>query len=207
MIIEFSLSHLPDIIIKGRTPNATHAMPCHAIPHPAHQESVTMLESTQNQQRLGRPETFCGEIFPPPEKKNATPYLRLIVDFVNRVISYSSATAGPASSSTTRPAQAPGPRLSLRLRQGRNFDQWRFIFHTCVFQHICPLPAGPGVAVFQMLPEMVGTEELLRLVTLAELVHGRQMLDASTPVGRRHVGKFIAAVTAHIRVRRSWRRG
>lgn len=33
--------------------------------------------------------------------------------------------------------------------------------HARVFQHVCPLPAGPGVAVLEVLAEVVCTVEFL----------------------------------------------
>jgi hypothetical protein len=61
------------------------------------------------------------------------------------------------------------------------------------------------VAVLQVLSEVVGAEELLRLVALAKLVHIGQVLKARLPVGRR--GKLLAAVAARVRGGRLvWRR-
>jgi hypothetical protein len=60
------------------------------------------------------------------------------------------------------------------------------------------------VAVLQVLSEVVGAEELLRLVALAKLVHVSQMLKARLPVGRR--GKLLAAVAARVRGGRLVRR-
>lgn len=46
----------------------------------------------------------------------------------------------------------------------------RLILHTCVFEHVCPLPARACVAMLEMLSEMVCAEELLRVVALSEFV-------------------------------------
>lgn len=52
------------------------------------------------------------------------------------------------------------------------------------------------MAVFQVLAEMVGAEELLCVVALAELVHAGQVLEAAVPVRLREVGELLAAVPA-----------
>lgn len=52
------------------------------------------------------------------------------------------------------------------------------------------------MAVFEVLAEMVGTEELLRLVALAELVGLVKVIDAIFPVGR--VDELLATVSATI---------
>lgn len=149
-------------------------------------------------------------------KIRKTPILRFVVHFVNRVVSHSSSTVTAAAAATrsscsstsssttttTRPAQAVRSRLNLGLRQRR-----RFVLHTRILQHVGVLAASPGVTVFQMLPEMVGTEEFLRLVALAELVHRGQMFEASVPIRSRHVGELFAAVAANVRTRGCCRRG
>ena len=57
------------------------------------------------------------------------------------------------------------------------------------------------MTVFQMLPEMVGPEEFLGLIALAELVNIVQMVDPFVPVGLGNVGEFLAAVTTDVDVR------
>jgi len=54
--------------------------------------------------------------------------------------------------------------------------------HARVLQHVGPLAAGPGVAVLEVLPEVVGPVELLARVALAELVHVLEVPDARLPV-------------------------
>jgi hypothetical protein len=84
--------------------------------------------------------------------------------------------------------------------------------HASAFQYIGPFPAGPSVAVLQVLPEVVGAVELLRIVALAELVHARQVLEPPIPVYLGVIWEVFAAVPAHI-VRRTgaslvrWRHG
>lgn len=53
------------------------------------------------------------------------------------------------------------------------------------------------MAVLEMLPEVIGAVELLRLVALAELVHVVQVLGAQVPVGG-VVGELVAAVAAYV---------
>ena len=54
------------------------------------------------------------------------------------------------------------------------------------------------MAMLQMLPKMICTEELLALITLAELVDIRQVNDAFLPVGSGDVGEFLPAVAADV---------
>jgi len=58
------------------------------------------------------------------------------------------------------------------------------------------------MTVLEMLAEVVGAEELLGIVALAEFVHCGQMLEPTVPIGLREIGKFLAAITARV-VRRS----
>jgi hypothetical protein len=50
--------------------------------------------------------------------------------------------------------------------------------------------------MLQMLAEMVGTEEFLRVIALAELVHGRQVLKSAIPVRSWEVRELFSAVPA-----------
>lgn len=79
---------------------------------------------------------------------------------------------------------------------GALFRYW-LIFHTTVLEHVSPLATGAGVAVFQVLAEVVCAEELLRLVALAELVDVVEVLGASLPA--RGIGEFFATIAADIR--------
>ena len=54
------------------------------------------------------------------------------------------------------------------------------------------------MAVLEMLTEMVGTEEFLGLVALAEFVCAVQMASALLPVGRWLIGELETAVAAGI---------
>lgn len=54
------------------------------------------------------------------------------------------------------------------------------------------------MAVFQVLAEMVGAVELLRVIALAEFMHASQVLEAAVPVRLRVIGEFFAAVPACI---------
>lgn len=55
------------------------------------------------------------------------------------------------------------------------------------------------MAMFQVLPEMVGPVEFLRRVTLAKLVHVGEMFNAAIPVGLRMVQEFFSAIATRIR--------
>jgi len=131
---------------------------------------------------------FVVDDIPPPRQKiSKAPILRFVIRFVNRVVLHSisavTAAAAAAATTTTRPAQAVRPRLDLRLRQGRNLHQRRwFVLHAGVFQHVGVFAAGSGVTVFQMLSEMVGAEEFLRLVALAEFMYGGQVFETPVPI-------------------------
>lgn len=50
------------------------------------------------------------------------------------------------------------------------------------------------MAVLQMLPEVIGAVELLRVVAFAELMHGSQMLEPLVPIWPRKVRKYFAAI-------------
>lgn len=52
------------------------------------------------------------------------------------------------------------------------------------------------MAVLEMLAEVIGAVELLRLVTLAELVHVIQVLGPQIPVCG--VGELLTAVSANV---------
>lgn len=72
------------------------------------------------------------------------------------------------------------------------------VLHAHILQNIRPLPTRPGMAVFQVLPEVVCAEEFLRVVALPELVYARQVLEPSVPVWLWEVGELLAAVSACI---------
>lgn len=74
---------------------------------------------------------------------------------------------------------------------------WRaLVLHTCILQHVGPLPTRALMAMFQMLPEMIRTVELLLMVALPEFVYVVQMISAYVPLG--WVGKLLAAVAADV---------
>lgn len=54
------------------------------------------------------------------------------------------------------------------------------------------------MAVFQVLPEMIGAEEFLGLVALAELMDVCEVLDPFFPVGLGNIGEIFAAVAADV---------
>ena len=73
----------------------------------------------------------------------------------------------------------------------------RLVLHASVLQHVGPLATRTGVAVFQVLAEVIGAEELLGLVALAEFVDVVEMFGSCLPAWR--VGEFLTTVTADVR--------
>jgi hypothetical protein len=59
------------------------------------------------------------------------------------------------------------------------------------------------MAVLEVLPKVIGTEEFLGLVTLPEFVHVMEMFSASLPICRRR--KFVTTIAAD--VGRGWMDG
>lgn len=75
----------------------------------------------------------------------------------------------------------------------------RLLFlHASILQDIGPFAARTGVRVLEMLAEVVGAKELLGIVALAKLVHGRQVFEAPVPVRPREIGEFFAAIPARV---------
>ena len=54
------------------------------------------------------------------------------------------------------------------------------------------------VTVFQVLPEVIGAEELLTLVAFSKFVNIGQMSDTIVPIRLWLVGEFLAAITADV---------
>jgi hypothetical protein len=81
--------------------------------------------------------------------------------------------------------------------------QW-LVLHASIFQHVGPLATGTGVAVFQMLAEVIGAEEFLGLVALAKFVDVVEMFGACLPAWR--IGELLATVAADVRAIASHRR-
>lgn len=54
------------------------------------------------------------------------------------------------------------------------------------------------MAVFEMLTEVVGTEELLGMIALAEFVHCSQVIEPAVPIGLREIGEIFAAVATRV---------
>lgn len=73
----------------------------------------------------------------------------------------------------------------------------RLVFHAGIFKHVCPLAAGAGMAVFEVLAEVIGAEKLLRLVALAKLMDNVKVFRANFPA--RRVGELFTTVAADIR--------
>jgi hypothetical protein len=55
--------------------------------------------------------------------------------------------------------------------------QW-LIFHASIFQHIGPLSTCSSMTVLKMLPEVIGAEELFRVVALPKFMRLHQMLNS-----------------------------
>ena len=80
---------------------------------------------------------------------------------------------------------------------GHNTFLWQWlVLHAGVLKHVGPLATCAGMAVLQMLAEVVCAEELLRLVTLSKLVHMVEMFRAKLPA--RWVSKLLATVATHV---------
>jgi hypothetical protein len=60
------------------------------------------------------------------------------------------------------------------------------------------------MAVLEMLPEMICSEELFGLITLAELVNVCQVINSAIPVRPWTVGKFFAAISTNIARKAGW---
>lgn len=104
--------------------------------------------------------------------------------------------------------EAGGPDHERRRRRGtrcgrrlllREGHRRRLVLHAGVLQHVGPFAAGAVVAVFEVLAEVVGAEELFGLVALAELVHLVEVVGADVPL--RRIGEFFPAVSACVGVR------
>lgn len=54
------------------------------------------------------------------------------------------------------------------------------------------------MAMFQMLSEMVGTIELLRIVALSKLVHCCKMLESAVPVWLWEIRELFTTVPANV---------
>lgn len=99
-----------------------------------------------------------------------------------------------------------GPRIRLRLARRTTRARANLIprlrglllLHTSILQNVGPLAARPSMTMLQMLPEVIRTEELLRIIALAEFMHGSQVLKTTVPVGAWEVGELFTAVPACI---------
>lgn len=105
--------------------------------------------------------------------------------------------AGYLCGSETASSDADGRTAALAAD---DFLWWRLVLHASIFQHVGPLPARSRMTVFQVLPKVVGSEELLGLVTFAELVHVIQVSSAGFPIWR--VWELFSAVPTHVSSKR-----
>lgn len=65
-----------------------------------------------------------------------------------------------------------------------------------MLEHVGPFSAGSGVAMLEVLPEVVRPEELFRLIALAKLVLDFEVLESRRPVW--WIDELVAAVAALI---------
>ena len=80
---------------------------------------------------------------------------------------------------------------------GHNTFLWQWlVLHAGVLKHVGPLATCASMAMFQMLAEVIRTEELLCLVTLSKLVHMVKMLRAELPA--RRISKLLTAVATDV---------
>lgn len=54
------------------------------------------------------------------------------------------------------------------------------------------------MAMFEMLPKVVRTEKLLRVITFTEFMDGSEMLKPGVPIGLGIIWELFTAVTAAI---------
>lgn len=73
---------------------------------------------------------------------------------------------------------------------------WLLLFHASIFENVGPLATRPSMTMLQVLTEVVGAEEFLRIVTFPEFVHCRQVLEATVPIWSREIGEFLTAIPA-----------
>ena len=95
-----------------------------------------------------------------------------------------------------RTQRTPGRGAAERADRYHPLFGRRLVLHTRVFEHIGPLATSPGVAVFQVLPKVIGAEEFLCLVALPEFVHVIQVLGSCFPICG--IGELLTAVAADI---------
>jgi hypothetical protein len=73
----------------------------------------------------------------------------------------------------------------------------RLILHAGVFEQVGPFSARAGVTVLEVLAEVVGTEELLRLVAFAEFMSDVEVGGAGLPADG-SVRKLVATVATNV---------
>lgn len=89
--------------------------------------------------------------------------------------------------------------MSRSRRGGRISGLRRLLFfHAGILQNVSPLAARSGVTMLQMLTEVVCSEELFRIVALAELVYGGEVFEPAVPIWLGEIGELLAAVPAGI---------
>ena len=102
----------------------------------------------------------------------------------------------------SRPWQAARPAnlaatVAAGWRDSRHFLR-RFFAQANGLEHVGPFPTLAGMAVFEMLSEMIGSVEFFGLVALAKLVHVGEVVDASVPIRLWAVRKFLSTEAAGV---------
>ena len=80
--------------------------------------------------------------------------------------------------------------------RGHAFLRRWLVFHARRLQLISPFPTGSLVTMFEMLSEVIGSEEFLCLVAFTELVKVVQMLRTNIPL--RRIWKFVPAIATDV---------
>ena len=83
----------------------------------------------------------------------------------------------------------------ILLIQG--YCRW-FFFNTSLLKTIGPFSACASMAMLEMLTEVIGTEEFLRLIALAKFVGHVQVTGSIIPVRCWLVAKFLTAIAASV---------
>jgi hypothetical protein len=81
-----------------------------------------------------------------------------------------------------------------------------FLAQAYILQHVSPLPTLSSVAVFEVLPEVIGPEEFLCLVALAKLVDIGEVVNPAIPVRLWEIWELFSAIATCVSLRTSWAR-
>lgn len=70
----------------------------------------------------------------------------------------------------------------------------RLVLHASILEHVRPFAAGPMVAMLEVLSEMIGPEELLRLIAFPKIVYVVEVFGTVVPL--RWVWELFSTVAA-----------